>query len=123
MELRDFINEVLGQIAEGVIAAQAKYDAFGGMVNPGQIKDSVSSPYVKFSKLGSQALINNVDFEVVLSDVDETKTDGKAKARLGVFSLGGGVGTSDSHSQFSKVRFTIPVLLPRHPVKYQQTSR
>lgn len=110
MELEDFISETLRQIIDGVKGAQEHAKEQGAKVNPIYVQTGHSTYAVEVS---TQAPIQFVDFDVAV-----TETKGKeAKGGIGVFFGGVGIGakgTSDASNQSTnRIRFTIPVSLPR----------
>lgn len=109
MELKEFIEETIVQIFEGVQSAQPKAKELGGTVNPFD-KDytDIDGKFI-YSEYSDKRFI---DFEVCL-----TKSENKeGKASLGV--LFGGIGGSLSvkkgtdNSLVNKVKFSIPVFYP-----------
>lgn len=107
MELKEFVTDVLQQINDGVIEAQKR----GVFVNPKtsvRPKDRVDylmdgTPY--------HGRTHNVDFEVGLTN-EVGSGGGKIGVSLGSFSFGADGGGKTSNSSVTRIRFSIPMLLP-----------
>ena len=95
MELQEFVKETLLQITKGVKEAQEEARSYGGVVNPRLVQDAT-----------------NVEFEVGLTESSEDKTKKGIGVLLG--GLKGGIDGSDSRttSSVTKIRFTVPLVLP-----------
>jgi hypothetical protein len=95
MDVKEFISDTLKQIIDGVKDAQAY--ATG--------KDAVVVPYY-----GNR---QNIDFDIAVTVVEGKETGGKAG--ISVWSIGAGVsGKSESSSSTaSRIKFEIPVELPK----------
>ena len=44
MELKDFVANTIGEIIEGLVAAQARVKAHGAFINPGNLMRSTKEP-------------------------------------------------------------------------------
>jgi hypothetical protein len=95
MDIKEFIAETLKQIIDGVVDAQ-KY---------AKNKNAVIVPWHDSQKV--------VDFDVAVTVADSKETGGKAG--ISVWSIGANINrTSEcSSSTTSRIRFEIPVELPR----------
>jgi hypothetical protein len=118
MELNDFITTTLTQIATGVKEAQAFYKELGGAINPKGYglntsnKDTQHIIKTPSSTVSHYDYVCNVDFEVALSESSASKTNGGLGVMLGAFTVGGKKGEEASQSALTKIKFTIPVILP-----------
>ena len=95
MDVKEFISETLKQIVEGVVDAQKHTKE----------KNAIVVPHHDFRK--------TVSFDVAVTVVEGKETTGKAG--ISVWSIGAGVGgkTESSSSTVSRIRFEIPVELPK----------
>jgi len=108
MELRDFIQETIENIVEGVASAQESITKRGAEINPRE---------VKFRKDGQVNYLHSnvpqsVEFDVGLTSVDKSgSTEG-----IGVFFGGISVGKKNEQgveqSAVTKIKFSIPLVLP-----------
>lgn len=114
MELRDFVSETLIQIVEGVSLAQERSSSLGAHVNPtltGSTGDAVQHGYLRSADGAAQI----VGFDVAL-----TVTKGKgAKSGIGIIdgtvTLGSSGQSSAENSSVSRVKFSVPLILPIKP--------
>jgi hypothetical protein len=110
MELKEFIEETLVQIVEGVKSAQVKTKDSGVVIVPSGIRRTVTDVY---KKEGSTELaVYHIDFEVVL-----TATKGvENKSGIGVFFANIGVGVNEkadtNNVSATSIKFSIPIILP-----------
>ncbi|HEV8262657.1 MAG TPA: hypothetical protein VGQ19_18120 [Burkholderiales bacterium] len=114
MELKEFIRDVLVQIAEGVRDADAAVSAAGGVASPAARSGPIATAReTHFATLESGAPVFLVDFDVAIT-VSESSDKGAA-ARLNiatVFSAGLGAKEAESTASISRVRFKVPIALP-----------
>ncbi len=110
MELKEFVSESLLQIFNGVRQAQEQTKETGGAVVAQVVGTKKEHPSV-LGYTHNNAIVL-VDFDVSLNTIDVTKE----KAGLGLFvaAFGGGAqfGSEASNSQLSRLRFSVPVMLP-----------
>lgn len=100
MEIKTFVETTLLQIVEGVKAAQDKAQKFGGAVN------------------FSTRLISGREPDIIEFDIAVTTSEtGEDKAGAGIFVAGFGLGgqtkTSDATTNISRIKFKVPVHLPK----------
>lgn len=113
MELKDFIKTALTDIISAVKETQEdvkEYATISPLVGMGDKKSSVGMK-------DGVAPISNIDFDVAVTTETKENTENGIKAGIkvaSVFNLGAGSkGDSTETSQnISRIRFSIPVLLP-----------
>lgn len=107
MELDAFVETTLTQIISGVRAAQQTAPAQGAAVNP----DIRSGPPGRVHRSGT--LLQDIEFDAAIM-VTESEKSG-AGLRVGVAWVSGGVdaGSDSRQSRASRIRFTVPIALPR----------
>ncbi len=108
MKLQEFVNETLREIIAGVNEAQDYAKDNNATINVGPV---MGTP------------INEVEFDVAV-----TATEGsEAHGGVGVFVAGLGLGAKGkrdaSNGSVSRVKFSIPVCLPRQGQKRKPTER
>ena len=109
MELKEFVTDVLQQITDGVVDAQKR----GVFVNPRKKYHGVTqNSYHTIDGENYEESLQTVDFEVGL-----TNEEGSGGGKIGVslaniisFDVNGGGKTSNS--SVTRIRFSIPMLLP-----------
>lgn len=124
MELREFIKETLGQIAAGVEAAQTEVRDAGGIVNPAHRTGKQESEKSHFGSLTSGQNIFLVDFDVTVTVVESTETQGRAKLNVaGLLSLGTGGESNASSSSTNRISFKVPLAMPVDSVSLDDLRR
>jgi len=95
MNIKEFVSDTLKQIIDGVVDAQ-EY---------AKNKEAVLVPHLDYYR--------NISFDVAVT-VDESKQK-EGKAGITVWSIGAGVGgkTESSSSTVSRIKFEIPIALPK----------
>lgn len=110
MDLRTFITKTLVDIANGV--ADAQRDPVGKIArfNPGT-KGSGTELNVQPD---GRWQIQNVEFDVAVTVAESSGKDGGGGVNVAaIFSFGGKVESASSREAFSRIRFSLPVALPR----------
>ena len=108
MELKDFVRVTLEQIVEGAALAQTAISAHGGIVNPSNMdffKDGSRSVY-------RHAMPQEVVFDVGLTSTDKSGSSEGIGVFLGSISLGKKNDSGAEQVAVTKVRFTVPLVLP-----------
>jgi hypothetical protein len=112
MDLKDFITQTLVQIAEGVSASEERITQLGGQVNP-----YISSDHKEMGKHGilwaSGLAVHIIEFDVALTANSGTGTKGGIGIFSGAVNLGSSGESRSESSSVSRVRFTVPLTLPR----------
>ena len=110
MTLENFVSTVLEEIIKGTKSALEPVTAAGGEVNPKPFniaKIEVGDP----TRATHHDVIQPVEFDVAITTISETS--GKASADVPVLAVGGSVSGSSLKGSISRIRFTVPVILPR----------
>ena len=110
MELKEFIKSTIKQIAESVDELNQEFDGKQTFVNPTNIKGIGEKPYVPFAFTDYN--VTNIDFDLSVDVENKEGTTGQVGVLASV--IGVGVSSTEGRVQHSesKVRFTIPVILP-----------
>lgn len=110
MELKEFIKSTIKQIAESVDELNQEFEGKQTFVNPTNIKGIGEKPYVPFAFTDYN--VTNIDFDLSVDVENKEGTTGKVGVLASV--IGVGVSSTEGRVQHSesKVRFTIPVVLP-----------
>ena len=111
MELKEFVAETINQIIDGIIQAQVHAAEVGARVNPDRklvMKDNAS---LTLDSL--QNYMQLVEFDVAVTATEESG----AKVGLGIFvtaiTAGAQTKLDYANSVVNRIRFTIPVELPK----------
>jgi len=113
MELKEFIRETLEQIVQGVSAASGVVENHGGTINPDKAwfrRDGQINQY-------SSAIPHDVEFDVGLTCFDKNGLSEGIGVFLGSVSLGKKNDSGSENTAVTRVRFTIPLVLPKGGVQ------
>lgn len=108
MELKDFVRVTLEQIVEGAALAQASITDRGGIVNPSNMSFLKDGSWNRYS----QAMPQDVVFDVALTSTDKSGSSEGIGVFLGSISLGKKNDMRVEQVAVTKVRFTVPLVLP-----------
>lgn len=124
MELKEFIRETLSQIAAGVETAQTEVRDAGGFVNPAHRVGKQEPGKSHFGALTSGQNIFLVDFDVTVSVVEATETEGKAKLNVaGFINLGTGGQSNASSMATNRICFKVPLAMPVDAVSAEELKK
>ena len=113
MELEDFIKKSLVQIITAVKSAQSDIADSGGAINPTGLQFWPKQlTGEKFSSDGN--ITQNVQFDVAVTAVEGKGTKGGIGVFVGAVGLGSQGESNVSTQAASRIKFTVPVLLPSH---------
>ena len=108
MELKDFVKATLEQIVEGAAEAQKSISDRGAIINPSSVqfqKDGTWNTY-------DHAMPQEVVFDVALTSTDKKGSSEGIGVFLGSISLGKKNEAGMEQLATTRVRFTIPLVLP-----------
>lgn len=114
MELKEFIKETITQIVEGVVEAQRQIATHGAEINPKK---------VEFKEAGQYNYHNNgkphyVEFDVGLTSTQKSGSTEGIGVFLGSISLGKKNDDGAEHSAVSRIKFSLPLVLPSGEGEY-----
>jgi hypothetical protein len=119
MELKTFISTALTQIVEGIVEAQKAAGEHDAYVNPGGLSRSGSLRNFNKNPLWDNSNSNfarTVMFDVAVTVEEESHTRAKIGVVSGLLNAGAGGESGNKEVAFSRIRFSVPVLLPPMPV-------
>ena len=111
MELKDFVSESIKQIIDGVNEAKRYAGENGGMINPRRWGWNSTNVQAKFDRT-TGAAIETIEFDVAVTAIDGTKTKGGIGVFMGAVGIGSQGQSENSHSSVSRLKFSVPVVLP-----------
>ena len=114
MNLSEFIAETLLQVVEGVKDAQARTSSNGARVNP-HLTTSAEHAVKQNILIASGEAAQLVQFDVALTATEGTETKGGIGVVAGIFNLGSAGLSQAASSTISRVKFVVPLVLPREP--------
>lgn len=120
MELKDFIKQVLSDIAGGITEAQMENETTAWIVPTRVIGSNVE----KVSTTKGYIPVRNIDFDVAVTSETNTKSSDGMTGGIKVvefFHIGGKSQEESSAIQqnVSRVKFSIPMMLPSAPKKLE----
>lgn len=115
MELKQFITEVLTQIAEGTMDAAEAFSKNGGIINPellANYQGDMPTARVKGFSHDPRNIICSVDFSVTLSEETSKDKHSGIGVQFGNVGLGRKRITGKNESSLTRIEFSIPCVLP-----------
>jgi hypothetical protein len=108
VQLREFVKITIEEIVEGAAQAQASIKERGGIVNPSNMSFQKDGSWNNYQ----HAMPQEVLFDVALTSTDKAGTTEGIGVFLGSISLGKKNASDVEHVAITKVRFTVPLVLP-----------
>lgn len=108
MNLKDFVEEALIEIVEGVKAAQEKTASTGAIISPRLITRGGYSARI----IDKDCSVQVVEFEAVLGEENGSEGAGKLGVMLADWGIGVRARKEERTSGQTSVKFTVPVILP-----------
>ena len=108
MELRNFVKATLEQIVDGVADAQVAIREKGGSVNPSSMSFKRDGTWNKYD----HAMPQEVVFDVALTATSKRGSSEGIGVFLGSINLGKKNDTGIEQVAITKVKFTVPLVLP-----------
>ncbi len=93
MDIETFVSETLRQIVKGVQTAQEHDDCKQARVNPA-------------------ARMKTIEFDVAVMVTEGNEKKAGIGVFTGAFGVGGQANTNTANSSVSRIRFSVPVILP-----------
>lgn len=118
MDLKDFVKESLVQISLGINEANEALAGTGAMINPLHviINSEKSQAYGRTGQSGSykadSRIVERVEFDVAVVAEKGEQTNAGIKLAIATIGLGAGGQSEKSNRSESRIKFSIPVVLP-----------
>ena len=111
MELKNFVAEALKQIVDGVIIAQEYGRTKGARINPLHLP--VRNAEGKSHSVTFRSDIpHDIEFDVAVTTTTGSGTSGGVGVFVGPVGVGSKGQTTKANESISRIKFTIPVVLP-----------
>lgn len=119
MELQEFVKDSLVQIVRGVRDAQQEISTTGdaGVISPPIQTEWEKAGYV-FAKGGLP--VQKVDFDIAVTVAEKTGTKGTIGVVIAAIGLGSQGESSNSKTNDSRIKFSVPIALPVAPSPQQK---
>lgn len=120
MQLKDFISSTIEQVARGVLDAAKALKDTDALVAPHPIDAQAASDNmygqtnVEHKQLPAllPRIVHKLEFDIAVTVEEESGKSGSAKLSVWSAGIGGDVSTAKKASNASRVRFSIPLVLP-----------
>jgi hypothetical protein len=110
MNIQEFISGAILQIVAGVADARKAISEYGAKAGSDPVYGYLKDNKVLTDEKRRQVTL--VEFDVALAEVDSSDTKGGIGVFLGTVGLGTQAATSGESSSHSRIKFTVPVVLP-----------
>jgi hypothetical protein len=108
MDLETFIAETLRQIVRGVETAQQHNDCKGAKISPKGKMLNMSSKTCS----ATDPAPRQIEFDVAVTVSEGSEKKAGIGVFSGVFGVGGQANSNAANSTISRIKFTVPVILP-----------
>lgn len=107
IELKEFVEEAISQIVEGVIAAQKRVGDSGAIVSP---RKSNSKGNVKVE--GKLYSVQSIEFEVSLANMSGEGGKVGLGVTFGNWGFGGNTKVEGQAKSATNIKFSVPIIFP-----------
>lgn len=109
MELKDFVEQTLTQIFDGIKAANEKHDGKeNGIINP-----NLQLGRDNYTSIGGHNYpIREAEFDVALTSTSGTETKGGIGVFLGPVGVGSQGQSNDESTSMTRIKFSVPIAYP-----------
>lgn len=106
IDLQKFISETLVQIINGVTDAQEKAKQKGAYVNTSEKSDAASYTWA------TTPTPRLIEFDIAVTTTESQNSQSGVGIFVAAVGLGGQTNEENAGSQISRIKFSIPVILP-----------
>lgn len=108
MDVKDFVTETLKQIIEGVREAQ---------VHAAQNDAYVAREKGYYGDPTGETKEQDIAFDIAVTIQKSRDKEGAGGLKIPFIEAGGGINVTDANSSVSRIRFTVPIMLPAQKLK------
>jgi len=112
MQLDQFISESLNQIFRGISNAKKEANELGFQVNP-WIVGGRSDPSGLLIDRETKTPVKVVEFDVAVTTTESDQSKGGAGIFIAPLAIGAQKKTSETNMVVSRIKFSVPISLPR----------
>lgn len=109
MNVKDFIENALVQIVEGVNNANTAIKNSGAMISSKDVRPLRDGTTYNTT---TGNLVNLVEFDIAVTVNETDKSDGNAGIKVVGLSIGGGLQKENTNQTVSKIKFSVPLTFP-----------
>ncbi len=109
MDIKDFIENSLLQIVEGVNNANEKIKNFGALISSKNVR-----PLREGTTFNTNTgdLVNLIEFDIGVTVNEKDTTSGGAGIKIAGLNIGGDLQNESVNQRISRIKFSIPLTLP-----------
>ncbi len=111
MDIKDFIKETVGAIAEATSELQSEYEETGTIINP-PVSNQERDLFEEGGTGSTYRRVEVIDFDIAVTASGETGGGGKAGLKILSVEAGMDGKHTQRNEEISRVKFSIPVSLP-----------
>ncbi len=111
MDIKDFVENTLVQIVEGINNANEKLKDQGAKITSKDVR-ALREGTTLNSRTGD--LVNLIDFDVAVTVNEKDTADGGAGIKIAGINIGGKLQNETSNQSISRIKFSIPLSLTPH---------
>ena len=108
MDLKEFTKETITQIVSAVREANEQINDFGALIPTDYFHGSKA---ISSFKYGEKSIID-IEFDVAVSAVESANVGGGVGIKVASINIGLGANSQNENSTLSRVKFTLPLVLP-----------
>jgi hypothetical protein len=113
MDLEHFIRDVLKGVMAGIAGVDSDAKQLRAIVNPPRFQEACEDYQIGDKpKLERVAQIHNIDFDVAVTVESADCSDAGARIAVMGVGVGGKLEATNKNSSVSRVKFSLPVILP-----------
>ena len=123
MDLEQFVETTLKQIISGVKKAQdatqiqGKHSSEANVINPSVMYNADPAPRGKYYATQDKNLVHFVDFDVAVTTDSNSEAKGGISLKIAGVGFDGGGGIIDRNGVVSRIKFQVPIILPKTECK------
>ncbi len=112
MNLDDFIKTAITDIVKGIVEAKKDVDTYGAKIGSDPMLAGVKNDTSVVPSATGREQISLVEFDIALSESNASEKKGGIGVFLASVGVGGQASSGKEFSSLSKIKFTIPLMLP-----------
>lgn len=112
MKLETFVAETLKEIIDGVAQAQTYYEGKGGSINPPNLTFNKNMGFQMWDHKTGR-IVQMIDFDVAVITAEGMEAKGGVGVFVGPVAIGAQRQSDASNTSSSRIKFSVPILLPQ----------
>lgn len=108
MDIKDFVENTLLQIVQGVNSANEKLKDTGAIISSKNVRPLREGTTYNSS---TSDLVNLIEFDIAVTVNEKDTANGGMGIKIAGISIGGGLQNETANQSISKIKFSIPLTL------------